>query len=91
MTKSVRRSYTETWIKRGSSLVVDGDTVEIDRLLKEELEHVASTDNGWTQLFVDARGDGYWELSFPQSNTHGGGPRLLSPVSRDLVQSKYGI
>ncbi|MEP5760859.1 MAG: Imm27 family immunity protein [Litoreibacter sp.] len=72
-------------------MIPDHIELEIERLMREDLRHVASCDEGWDRLLLDPVDDTYWELTFPRSEIHGGGPKLLSPVSLDLAQAKYGI
>lgn len=66
----------DTWVMRGSQLVAEGDAAEITILLGE-LERLSSTDGGWRQLLRHPSDGALWELSYPQSDMHGGGPRLL--------------
>ncbi len=74
-----------------SSVVRDNAGLEIERRLHEELRYVGSSDDGWSQLFVDRFDYTYWEMTFPQSDMHGGGPKLLSQVTKDFAHAKYSI
>jgi len=74
------RRLKETWVLHGTRVAVEGDAIEIERLLKDELEEVSVTDGGWRTL-LRSRADGrFWELSYPQSHMHGGGPRTLAEL-----------
>ena len=91
MKKSTREPLVGSWIKRGGSVVADGIELEIERILRDELRHIAYSDDGWEQLLLDKVVDEYWELTFPEGELHGGGPRMLSPVTNDYARTKYGI
>jgi hypothetical protein len=68
---------------------------EVDRrifwLVRHSLRPVAMTQGGWDQLFVDPRDGRYWELTFPYGSLHGGGPRRLTTLPRDVAVSKFGL
>ena len=54
-----------------------GDSAIIDDMLANELERVRTEDGGWTIIYRHRQTGRLWELSHPQSETHGGGPRCL--------------
>ncbi len=64
--------------------MVDGqmqaDTIEnkIIEMIKNELSEIKITN--WAALYIDTFGN-YWELTYPQSHMHGGGPRQLERLS----------
>ncbi|MEL7344615.1 MAG: Imm27 family immunity protein [Pseudomonadota bacterium] len=89
MTNSPRVPLEGSWIKQGSSVVADHVELEIERRLREELQQVAISDDGWDRLLVDPLDNSYWDLTFPRSEMHGGGPKLLSPVSLEFAKTKY--
>jgi len=75
------RRLQETWLQHGSRVDAGGDSAEIERLLQHELERLSDADAGWRTLFR-RRADGkLWELSYPQSEIHGGGPRILAELA----------
>ncbi|AZO82114.1 MULTISPECIES: Imm27 family immunity protein [unclassified Bosea (in: a-proteobacteria)] len=45
--------------------------------LPETFEQIATADAGWTILYRDRDTAQFWELSYPSSDMHGGGPRCL--------------
>jgi hypothetical protein len=73
-------TLTEIWVGQGGSLVACGDATEIDRLLSQELEHLADTDGGWRKLYRRLGDETLWQLDYPQSEMHGGGPRRLQQL-----------
>ncbi|WP_394086234.1 Imm27 family immunity protein [Roseixanthobacter finlandensis] len=60
---------------------IEGDAAEIDALLSTELIHLAATEGGWRKLYRHRATGSFWELSYPQSEMHGGGPRRLRELS----------
>jgi hypothetical protein len=76
------------WEVAGKKVVGDETCERIQTLLREQLEKVAGS--GWDTLYRDL-GDGrYWELTYPQSHMHGGGPPRLTNLSVDQAREKYG-
>lgn len=62
----------------------------IHQLIDHHLERLAIADGGWSALYRDP-GDGrLWELTYPESYKHGGGPPALFQVSETEAQQKYG-
>lgn len=61
----------------------------IFRLTENYLQKII--DNGWERLYIDPADNRLWELIYPKSEMHGGGPPLLRNIDRDMAISKYGI
>lgn len=79
------------WILENGKLVADVTARRIDYLVQNELVEVGRSDDGWDILYLD-KGDGrYWELNYPDSSQHGGGPPCLDFLSRDTAVAKYKI
>jgi hypothetical protein len=66
----------DIWVMRDGKMVAEGDAATIDVLLGD-LDRVADGAAGWTILYRDRETEAFWELSYPQSEMHGGGPRRL--------------
>jgi hypothetical protein len=71
---------------------VEGDAVS-DRIqwLLPRLDEIAHSADGWDTLYRDHRDGRWWELTYPQSEMHGGGPQRLTNISPAAVKAKYGI
>jgi hypothetical protein len=54
--------------------------------LPETFEQIATADAGWTILYRDRDTAQFWELSYPSSHMHGGGPRRLRQL---LIESAH--
>ena len=73
----------------GESVVGDANCDRIAQLTTETLKKVATSDAGWTTLYLDP-GDGrFWELTYPHSSWHGGSPPSLIHISDEQVEAKY--
>jgi hypothetical protein len=75
------------WSFDGKRVIADSACAQIDSLLRTLLP-VGSTDGGWTQLYRDADGV-FWELTYPHSELHGGGPPRLESYALDELRLKY--
>lgn len=81
ITPSDRTDLMDQWIMREARVSNEGDAAAIDNLLSRELVEVAATDGGWRRLYRHRMTGSLWELSYPQSHMHGGGPRRLCKLS----------
>ena len=69
----------------------DANAQRIHWLLARHLTYLETEESGWQKLYVNP-GDGqYWELSFPQSDLHGGGPPALTRIAKDAAQQRYNV
>ena len=78
------------WLVRNDrSVVADATEKRIEWLTTQKLQRVANDWSGWETLYRDPRDGRLWELTFLQSEMHGGGPRRLHVLSRDEAAAKY--
>lgn len=63
----------------------------IDDLVERYLESVAASTDGWSRLFRDPSDGRYWELTYPEGSSHGGGAPRLTNISREDAASRYDI
>jgi hypothetical protein len=60
---------------------------------KNEVEadwvRLADRECGWTTLYFDPRDSSYWELTYPQSHMHGGGPPQLIQIEKATAKELY--
>ena len=71
------------------SVVADLTEQRIEWLTTQMLERIANHSSGWEILYRDPRDGRLWELTYPQSEMHGGGPRQLRVISRQDAAAKY--
>jgi len=79
------------WLVDGGRVIGDETCERIDWLIHSRLERLARDSSGWETLYRDPRDGRLWELTYPQSHMHGGGPPDLRLISSDAATSKYGI
>jgi len=72
---------------------VEADEIcrRIEELTSTVLHEMARDSSGWDVLYVDPEDGRYWELIYPASEEHGGGPPRLTCVSKQEASEKYDI
>ena len=82
---------------RGQWVLVDGKMVKdevskrIETLIVNYLNRVKADESGWRTLFRDPSDGRYWELTYPQSEMHAGGPPRLSVIEDSLAVERYSL
>lgn len=80
----------------GEWKVVDGKIAgneaceRIEYLVSSVLKEVGRDATGWDILYRDPHDNRYWELIYPQSHMHGGGPPQLRCLTLVEAKTKYG-
>jgi hypothetical protein len=77
------------WLNTGGRIQGDSGCRRIEWLVSERLRRLGADASGWDVLYRDPRDGRLWELTFPMSEMHGGGPPRLSLISPDAAASKY--
>lgn len=76
------------WTQDSSGRSVGDEVCEQIRiLLTQRLKRIANGD--WTTLYRDTQDGSYWELSFPESHHHGGGPPMLERLDEAAAKARY--
>jgi immunity protein 27 of polymorphic toxin system len=78
------------WIVTPSGTSGDATCARIQALTRSQLRRIAADSTGWDALYQDPTDGRLWELTYPQSESHGGGPPALLQISRDDARQKYG-
>jgi hypothetical protein len=70
----------------------DAAEQRIETLLSRWLVHLADdpVSGAWQRLYKDPSDGRLWELTYPRSQMHGGGPRRLRVITPDEAASVYG-
>jgi|SRR5687767_556497 len=77
------------WVLDGGRVRGNAVCDRIEWLTRERLQVIEHDATGWSTLFCDP-GDGrLWELTYPQSEMHGGGPPRLTEIDRSAAEAKY--
>ncbi len=86
---SSENSIIEQWEFINNRMITNEQGKRIDWLVKNYLEIVSTDKSGWLVLYQDPKDKRYWELSYPNGEMQGGGPRQLKVVSEADAMSKY--
>ena len=79
-----------SWVAEDDHVSADTVCDRIAELTERHLTKIATASGGWETLFQDPDDGRYWELTYPQSDLHGGGPPKLKWLSADEAEKKYG-
>ncbi|MGA2219301.1 MAG: Imm27 family immunity protein [Terracidiphilus sp.] len=80
-----------SWIMVKGQMTEDDACRRINSLLAADLQYVATTNDGWEKLYRDKRDGRYWELTYPNGETQGGGPQALLLSDLDKAKEKYNV
>jgi len=79
------------WRLVNNAVESDSTCRRIERLIKHQLTKLGSDPSGWDTLFRDPADGRYWELTYPQSDSEGGGPPRLRCMEKDEARQEYGV
>jgi len=79
------------WIKKGNSLIQDSECIRIQRIIDNCFKQIDVNGNSWSALYENPDDSSYWELTYPQSHMHGGGPPRLEHISKLEASDRYKI
>jgi len=79
------------WILVKGKVKADKNCERIKYLIRKNLvkKAVSKQSGGWETLYQDPGDLRYWELTFPKSSWHGGGPPALINLSEEDAKKKY--
>ena len=78
------------WLSRDGRAVGDEACDRINGLVRSHLRKLGHDASGWEVLYRDPDDGRLWELTYPQSELHGGGPPQLRCLTLDEALRKYG-
>lgn len=78
------------WLSRDGRVVADETCERINKLIRSHLNQLGRDASGWNVLYRDPEDGRLWELTYPQSDLHGGGPPQLRCLTLDEAKTKYG-
>jgi hypothetical protein len=79
------------WVLRDGRMHKDEVSNRIEMILASELQKLATSQDGWERLYRDPNDERLWELTYPQSEMQGGGPRALIVNSPEAAAQKYHL
>jgi hypothetical protein len=77
------------WTDTPDGLKPDETALRIEALTAHSLVKLGTDPSGWETLYVDPRDNRFWELTFPDSDSQGGGPPMLKNMSIAEATGKY--
>lgn len=86
---SHEREIRGRWIVVGGRVQADDKCRRIDELTSQHLRELGRDSTGWDRLYVDPSDGRFWELVYPESELHGGGPPHLRNLTEAEVRAKY--
>lgn len=78
------------WDLKDGKVVSDVASRRIRWLVEHYLVRLGTDPTGWDVLHRDPADGRLWELTYPQSDTHGGGPPRLACLDTGEAVRKYG-
>jgi hypothetical protein len=81
---------TGHWLASQDGMIEDETCKRIASLTGGYLVKVGNDPSGWETLYRDPKDGRLWELTYPQSQLHGGGPPELHFLTLDDARRKYG-
>lgn len=87
--KSQENEIVGNWKFEQGVMFADESATRIDTLIRDFLLKIAESNDGWTVLYIDPADNRYWELSYPNSGSHGGGAPFLRCVLLSQVMKNY--
>lgn len=82
---------TGEWLFDGERVQADDVQKRIGWLVESVLTPVSKPQSGWLSLYKDDRDGRLWELSYPQSEMHGGGPSKLRLVTEEDFEARLEL
>lgn len=87
--KSYEKKIIGKWEFKNGKTEKDSNCLRIEYLISNCLEKITESDDGWSVLYRNKDDGKYWELVYPESGYHGGGPPALILLTDEEVLKKY--
>lgn len=87
---STETQLTGKWLLRDGRAVADETCERINELVRSHFKQLGRDASGWDVLYRDPDDGRLWELTYPQSELHGGGPPQLRCMTLNEAKAKYG-
>jgi Immunity protein 27 len=78
------------WVEVQGATQADPVSKRIEALVRDSLVRVSVSSGGWDTLYRDPSDGRLWELSYPESELHAGGPPSLTVIAEPNAADKYG-
>jgi hypothetical protein len=81
---------TGQWVVSQGRVIRDENCERIEDLAKNHFVLLGHDWSGWRTLYRDPDDNRLWELIYPESGLHGGGPPALRFISDESARLEYG-
>jgi hypothetical protein len=88
--KPEEKALAGAWKNQDGKIIKDKICERIEWLVSRHLKRIKAHSSGWDILFEDPTDQRFWELSYPFSHLHGGGPPTLINLEDNDARNKYG-
>ena len=91
--KMIEHNETEitgVWLMSQGHMIANKNCQRIYDLIHSHLVEVSRDSSGWEALYRDPNDGRFWEITYPHSEMHGGGPPQLRYLLVDEARRKYG-
>jgi hypothetical protein len=89
--RSSERLIAGAWTESDGAVASDEAARRIDWLVNQYLKRIGDGGDGRTTLYPDPADGRYWELTYPLSELHGGGPPQLAAISPTDASRRYAL
>ena len=89
--ESTESSLIGEWLFNGDKVEGDENCKRINWLTQNFLTEVAVDGETWSILYQDQEDGRFWEMTYPKSHMHGGGPPSLNCIPVEEVEKKYKV
>lgn len=79
------------WCADGGKIEADSTALRIGHLVRDHLDRLAASADGWSILYRDRIDGRLWELTYPQSEMHGGGPPRLETIDPKVARVRFNF
>lgn len=69
------------WVFKEGKVVADSNCELIESMINNDLTEIEISEDGWTKRYQHLNGS-VWELTYPESHLHGGGPPKLTRIKK---------
>lgn len=83
------RELVGRWLFDKGKIIEDETSKQIHWLTASVFRQVAVDGDNWCSLYLDPNTGFFWELTYPHSDMHGGGPPNLKRLKKIDVNKKY--
>ena len=75
------------WVAEQGRVVADATEIRVGQLIERYLQKIAMSSAGWCVLYRDVSDGRYWQLTYPQGEMRGRGPRRLTAINSDVASN----